>query len=233
MNPDFIDINCGCCVKKHVSKGECAALLKDLPKMEKVIKAVVKSKKLPVTVKTRLGWDAKSIVIEEAAKMVEQSGARALAVHCRTRSQAYKDHADWTWLEKIRKVISIPLIGNGDVKTPHDVKMLFDMGCDGVMIGRGAVNNPWIFKEAKHYLRSGSQLPPPTLEDRIALCVEHLNMSAELKGEKETAFSFRKFYIGYLKGIRGVSKLRMELMNIDSKDKIIERLQYFLKEHTA
>jgi len=150
FNPDFIDINCGCWVKKHVGRGEGAALLKDLPHFEKIVRSTVNATKLPVTVKTRLGWDADSIVILDVAKMVEQAGAKALTVHCRTRSQAHRGQADWHWLERIKKVVSIPVIGNGDVTTSEDVKRMFETGCDGVMIGRGAITNPWIFQQAKH-----------------------------------------------------------------------------------
>jgi tRNA-dihydrouridine synthase B len=163
LGPDFIDINCGCWVKKHVGRTEGAGLLRDLPLFEKIVRATVSGTKLPVTVKTRLGWDQSSIVILDVAKMVETAGAKMLTVHCRTRSQAHRGLADWTWLEKIKKAISIPLIGNGDVTTPQDVKAMFASGCDGVMIGRGAVSNPWIFTQAKHFLKCGELLPEPTL----------------------------------------------------------------------
>ncbi|MBU1996897.1 MAG: tRNA-dihydrouridine synthase family protein, partial [Candidatus Omnitrophica bacterium] len=166
FNPDFIDINCGCWVKKHVARGEGAGLLKNLIKLESIVKATVKATKLPVTVKTRLGWDVNSIVILEVAKMVEQAGAKALTVHCRTRCQGYKGKADWDWLAKIKKEITIPLFGNGDVQTVQDVEEMFDIGCDGVMIGRGAISNPWIFKQAKHYLRTKEHIPEVTLKEK-------------------------------------------------------------------
>ena len=141
LNPDFIDINCGCWVKNHVARNEGAGLLRDLPLFEEIVKATVKATKLPVTVKTRLGWDEQSIVITDVAKMVEAAGAQALTVHCRTRAQAHSGFADWSWLEKIKKIIHIPLIGNGDITTPEDVQAMLETGCDAVMIGRGAIAN--------------------------------------------------------------------------------------------
>lgn len=233
LKPDFIDINCGCWVKNHVARGEGAALLKDLPQFERIVKATVKATRLPVTVKTRLGWDQKSIVILDVAKMVEQAGAQALTVHCRTRSQAHKEDADWSWLEKIRKVISIPLIGNGDIDTPADVQRVFEMGCDGVMIGRGALGNPWIFKQVKHYLCTGKELPPPTLKERVELCMEHLRLSVVQKGFREGIVSFRKYYAGYFKGIPHVAQLRAELMPLNDLNQIKERLHQFLNENEA
>lgn len=227
--PDFIDINCGCWVKNHVGRGEGAALLKDLPHFEKIVSSTVKATKLPVTVKTRLGWDANSIVILDVARMVEQAGAKALTVHCRTRSQAHRGQADWHWLEKIKKVVSIPVIGNGDLTTPEDVKRMFETGCDGVMIGRGAITNPWIFQQAKYYLRTGRQLPQPTLKEKIELCMEHLKLSVQLKGLRNGVIPFRKHYVGYLKGVPNVSKLRADLMQLVDLDKIIERLRQFLE----
>ena len=233
FNPDFIDINCGCWVKKHVGRGEGAALLRDLPHFEKIVASTVRSTKLPVTVKTRLGWDAQSIVILDVARMVEQTGAKALTVHCRTRSQAHRGQADWHWLEKIKKVISIPVIGNGDITTPEDVKLMFETGCDGVMIGRGAVTNPWIFQQAKHYLRTGRHMSEPTLKEKIELCIEHLKLAVQLKGLRNGIVPFRKHYVGYLKGIPNVSRLRSDLMQLVDLDKIIERLNQFLQQNLS
>lgn len=231
FKPDFIDINCGCWVKDVTARGEGAALLKDLPKFEKIVTSVVRGTKLPVTVKTRLGWDENSIVILEAAKMIEQAGAKALALHCRTRSQAHEGDADWGWLEKVKKVISIPVIGNGDVNTAQDVKDMFECGCDGVMIGRGAIFNPWIFKQAKHFLKSGEHLAEPTLKERIDLCAEHLKLSVECRGESHGVTSFRKHYVGYLKGLPNVSKLRADLMQLFNVEDVIKRLYQYLDEN--
>lgn len=231
FKPDFIDINCGCWVKKLVARGEGAGLLRDLKNFEKVVKATVNATKLPVTVKTRLGWDSNSIVILEVAKMVEQAGAQALTVHCRTRCQGYKGNADWSWLSKIKKEISIPLIGNGDVQAVEDVEKMLDIGCDGVMIGRGAISNPWIFKQAKHYLRTKEHLPEVNLKEKIELCVAHLNITVQNKGVNKSVIPFRKFYVGYLKGIKNVSKLRSDIMKITEHNEIIDRLYLFLKEN--
>ena len=233
FKPDFIDINCGCWVKNHVARGEGAALLKDLPHFEKIVKSVVKSTRLPVTVKTRLGWDPQSIVILDVAKMVEQSGGQALTVHCRTRAQAHRGFADWNWLEKIRNVIAIPLIGNGDVTTPEDVKRMFETGCDGVMIGRGAIANPWIFEQSKHYLKTGQLLPERTIQEKIDLCIEHLKLSVAHSGLRDGVMMFRKFYAGYLKGIPNVAKLRSDLMQLTNLQEIVDRLTQFLEQPTC
>ena len=230
-NPDFLDINCGCWVRNFTRRGEGAALLKDLPRLEAIVKSTVKATKLPVTVKTRLGWDRNSIVILDVAQMVEQAGAKALTVHCRTREQAHNGTADWKWLEKIKKVIRIPLIGNGDLKTPLDVKRMFETGCDGVMIGRGAVQNPWIFKQAKHFLSTGSLPPEVSLEEKINLCIEHLKLSVEHKGPWFGIRDFRKHYSGYLRGVHGVAKLRADMMRLTKQEDLIERLQRFGQEH--
>lgn len=226
--PDFIDINCGCWVRKISMRGEGAGLLKDFKKMEKVVKAVVKATHLPVTVKTRLGWDEKNIIIVDVAKMVQDLGAQALTVHCRTKSQAYKGKADWTWLEKIRKVITIPLLGNGDVVTIDDAKRIIDLGCDGVMIGRAAISNPWIFEQVKHYLKTGQRLPEASFQERIALCLKHLDLSIQFKGKKAGVHDFRKHYAGYLTHFPFVAKLRASLIALQDAEEIKKQLNDFL-----
>lgn len=230
FQPDLIDVNCGCWVKNHVARGEGAALLKDLPRFEKIVKSTVNATKLPVTVKTRLGWDEGSIVICDVAKMVEQAGAKALTVHCRTRSQAHEGAADWHWLEKIKKVVSIPIIGNGDVRNPQDAKRMLDTGCDGVMVGRAAIGNPWIFNHTKHFLKCGDLLPPPSLQERIELCVEHLKLCVDYGGIRGGLIPFRKYYAGYFKGIPNIAQLRSDLMQFVEVDKIVERLYQFLDQ---
>lgn len=232
FRPDFIDINCGCWVRNLVTRGEGAALLKDLPRLELIMRAAVKATTLPVTIKTRLGWDAKSIVIVEAAKMAEQAGIQAVAVHCRTRSQAHTGEADWQWLEKIKKAVTIPIIGNGGVSTPQDVRRMLETGCDGVMIGRGALTNPWIFQQAKHYLKTGTQLPEPELKERIDLCVDHLRLAVEHLGLRDGVIPFRKYYIAYLKGLPHVGRLRSDLMHLTDLETIIHRLYQFLEQNT-
>ncbi len=230
LEPDFIDINCGCWVKNHVARNEGAGLLRDLPLFEKIVKATVKATQLPVTVKTRLGWDEQGIVILDAAKMVEAAGAKALTLHCRTRSQAHSGLADWSWLEKIKKVISIPVIGNGDITCPEDVQAMLETGCDGVMIGRGAIANPWIFKQTKHYLESGEHMPDPSIEEKIQICIEHLKLNVRHKGEKYGVQTFRKHYVGYLKGLPNIAPVRSELMQYTTLEQVIERLQRYLNE---
>jgi len=229
FQPDFIDINCGCWVKNHVARNEGAGLLRDLPLFEKIVKSTVKSTKLPVTVKTRLGWDDQSIVIVDVAKMVEDAGAQALTLHCRTRAQAHNGFADWMWLEKIKKAISIPLIGNGDITTPQDVKAMLDTSCDGVMIGRGAIANPWIFKQSKHYLKTGQVLAEPTIKERIQVCLEHLELAVKYSGERHGVITFRKHYAGYLRGLPNVSSVRSDLMQYTQSEPVVERLKKYLE----
>lgn len=230
MKPDFIDINCGCWVKDVAMRGAGSGLLRDLPKFEAIVRSTVKGTSLPVTVKTRLGWDQKSIVILDAARMVEDAGAKALTVHCRTRDQAHDGAADWSWLEKIKNVISIPLIGNGDVRSPDDARRMLDTGCDGVMIGRAAIANPWIFRETRHFLQTGEHLPPPTIDERIAVCLDHLRLSVAFKGEKYGVLEFRKYYAGYLKGLPNISKLRADLMQLHTLEPIRDRIETYRAE---
>jgi len=229
-NPDFIDINCGCWVKKVALREAGAGLLRDLAKFEAIVKSVIGATALPVTVKTRLGWDERSIVIVDVARMVEQAGAQALAIHCRTRDQGHRGNADWSWLEKVKQAVSIPIIGNGDVNTPEDVKRMFETGCDGVMIGRGAIQNPWIFSQAKHYLATGEHLPGPSVSERIHMCVEHLNLCVRERGEQRAVIEFRKHYSGYLRGLRNAAKLRSELMQHTTLDSVLTRLHVFEEE---
>jgi tRNA-dihydrouridine synthase B len=233
LKPDFIDVNCGCWVKNHVARNEGAGLLRDLPLFDQIVKATVKGTKLPVTVKTRLGWDDQSIVILDVAKMVEAAGAKALTLHCRTRSQAHSGFADWSWLEKIKKTISIPVIGNGDITCPEDAQAMLETGCDGVMIGRGAIANPWIFMQTKHYLKTGAHMPEPSIEEKIRVCIEHLKLNVQYKGEKYGVQTFRKHYVGYLKGLPNIAPVRSELMQFTIMEQVIERLQKYLSDAIA
>ena len=234
-NPDFLDINCGCWVKNVVARSAGAALLREPDKMVSMVKAVVDAVKLPVTVKTRLGWDQNSIVIVELAKRLEQeAGIAALAVHCRTRDMGHDGSADWAWVEKVKQAISIPVILNGDVETAQDCKEAFEKtGCDAVMIGRAAITNPFVFRQAKTYLRTGVEEPPPNVYERVDLCLTHLRHSVAYKGEGLAVREFRKFYTGYLKGLYDVSTVRQDLMRYASFAEVEERLwQYhgFLQE---
>jgi tRNA-dihydrouridine synthase B len=233
VEPDFIDINCGCWVKKIAMRGDGAGLLRDLSKFEVVVKSVVSATRLPVTVKTRLGWDKDSIVILDVARMLEQNGVQALAVHCRTRQQGYSGQADWSWLERVKNATAMPLIGNGDVKAAEDAEALFNLGCDGVMIGRGAISNPWIFRQIKHYLATHEHLPEPAPAECIDVCLRHLKAAVAYKGEQRGTTSFRKYYSGYLKGLPWIAKLRAELMDYVEVARIEDRLRRFLEEYEA
>jgi tRNA-dihydrouridine synthase B len=193
--------------------------------MERIISTIVQAVKLPVTVKTRLGWDAASINIIDIAKMVEQTGAVALTIHCRTRSQAHKGEPDFSWIPKLKSVVSIPIIANGSLDTPQKIANVFkETSCDGVMVGRGAIENPWLFKQTKHFLSMGTPLADPTLEERFRILIEHMTLSTECKGERKGVVEFRKHYTGYLKGLYGASKVRQEMMQYVELKPAVERL---------
>jgi tRNA-dihydrouridine synthase B len=230
LGPDLIDINCGCWVKDVAMRGAGAGLLRDLPRMEKIASSVVRNVGLPVTLKTRLGWDADSIRIVDVAMMCEAAGIMALTVHCRTRDQGHKGTVDYSWIEKIKRAVSIPVIVNGDILTPRDVKSVFDTtGCDGVMIGRGAIMNPWIFRQSRHYLETGELLPEASLEERVELLKEHLRLSVAYKGEKAGVIELRKHYSGLLRGLPHVSSIRTELMQFTEPEPILEHLTRFIE----
>ncbi len=211
--PDILDINAGCWVKKVAGRGAGAGLLKDLPYMVQMAKAVVDNTKLPVTLKTRIGWDTDSIQIVELARMLEDVGIQALTVHCRTRQQGHSGDPDWAWIPKIREAVSIPVILNGGVNTPEDVKRAFDeTGCDAVMIARGAIANPWVFREAKAYLATGVIPEPPTFAERIDTALRHLRLAVAVKGERTAVLEMRKHYIAYLKYVPNSRQMRNILM---------------------
>jgi tRNA-dihydrouridine synthase B len=228
---DFIDINFGCWVKNVVKHNAGAALLKEPDKMIELTKAVVDAVKIPVTVKTRLGWDNNSIIIVDLAKRLEDTGIAALAVHCRTRHEAIKGEADWSWIPKIKNNINIPLILNGDVKTPQDAKRAFDeTGCDAVMVGRAAIGYPFIFREMRHYLDNGIESLPPTMDEKIFTCLEHLNLEIEYKGDHRAIHEFRKHYSGYLKGLRSSHQVRQKLVITNDLKEITDILMNFREE---
>jgi len=217
--PDLLDINFGCPVKKVVCKGAGAGVLKDVDLMIRLTKAVVKSTSLPVTVKTRLGWDEKSINIMEVAERLQDVGVQALTIHGRTRAQLYKGFADW---EKIGEVknnprIKIPIFGNGDMDTPEKVlEMKNKYGVDGIMIGRASIGYPWVFNEIKHFIKTGEHLAPPTLEERVKVCRTHLTKSIEWKGEHVGIVEMRRHYGNYFKGLPNFKDTRTKLVTTDS-----------------
>ena len=226
--PDFIDINFGCPVKKVIRQGAGAGILRDIPKMKQITEMVVSIARRPVTVKTRLGWDDSSIHILDTARMLEDCGIAALAVHARTRAQGYKGEARWEWLKKLKLEagLRIPLIGNGDVTTPEAARDMFEQtGVDAVMIGRGAMGNPWIFREVRHFLDTGEHLPPPSWQERLEVIKEHLNMKCDWLGEKTGVLEMRKMYGGYLKGFQGATRLRFLLMQETSREGVLRVLE--------
>jgi nifR3 family TIM-barrel protein len=209
-----------------VCKDGGAGILRDLPKMERLTAAVLAEAARPVTVKTRLGWSDESIRILEVARMLEDVGVAALAVHARTRSQMYRGDARWAWFPRIREALrSIPLIGNGDATTPERVKAMFDeTGVDAVMIGRGAIGNPWIFRDAHALLATGELPPPPPWEERVSVVAEHLTLKCAWLGERKGVLEMRRMYGGYFKGHRHASALRARLMALEEKDPVLELL---------
>lgn len=230
LEPDLIDINCGCWVKDVAMRGAGAGLLRDLPRMERIVSDVVKVTRLPVTVKTRLGWDEASIQIVDVAKMLEGVGVQGLTVHCRTRAQGHKGAPDLSWIPRVKEAVSIPIFVNGGMTTPAEIASAFETtGCDGVMVARGAIDNPWIFTQAKHYRLSQNLLLDTVLSDRIDVMFEHLKLSVEFKGERKGVIEFRKHYAGYLRGLPNASKLRQELMQFTEMLPVMERVTQFVQ----
>lgn len=217
-NPDIIDINFGCPVKKVVCKNAGAGILRDIPLMVKLTAEMVKRTNLPVTVKTRLGWDSNSIKIVEVAERLQDVGIEAISIHGRTRVQMYKGEADWAPIAEVRNNprMHIPVFGNGDVDTPEAaVKMRDEYGLDGAMIGRASIGNPWFFKEVKHYFKTGQHLDPPTMEERVEAARRHLQMAIDWKGEKLGVFETRRHYTNYFKGIPHFKEYRMKMVTSD------------------
>jgi tRNA-dihydrouridine synthase B len=223
VNPDLVDINFGCPVKKVVTKGAGAAVLKDVDNMVKLTEAVVKSTSLPVTVKTRLGWDEHTKNIEEVAERLQDSGIQALAIHGRTRAQLYKGDADWTLIARVKENprIHIPIFGNGDIDSPEKaLEYKNRYGVDGVMIGRAAIGYPWIFNEIKHFIQTGEHLRPPTIEQRVNVIRHHLHRSVEWKGLVPGINEMRRHYTNYLKGLPNVKEYRLKLVTLRSVEEI-------------
>lgn len=227
VNPDLVDINFGCPVKKVVCKGAGAAILKDLNKMVTVAASVVKSTKLPVTVKTRLGWDEQSKNVEEVAERLQDIGVQALTIHGRTRAQLYKGEADWTLIGKIKENprITIPIFGNGDIDNPSKaLEYKNRYGVDGIMIGRAAIGYPWIFNEIKYFLETGKNLAPPSVLQRIEVCKTHFEKSVQWKGERPGIFEMRRHYAPYFKGLDNFKPFRTQLVLSESVEEILDIL---------
>ncbi len=223
VNPDLVDINFGCPVKKVALKGAGAGVLKDIDLMIRLTESVVKSTKLPVTVKTRLGWDDNTKNIEEVAERLQDIGIKALSIHGRTRTQMYKGEADWTLIGKVKNNprITMPIFGNGDIDSPEKaVEYKNRYGVDGIMIGRAAIGYPWIFNEIKHFVKTGERLSPPTLESRIAVCKKHLAKSLEWKGNVVGIYEMRRHYTNYLKGMPNIKDYRLKLVTLNNKEAI-------------
>lgn len=222
-NPDLVDINFGCPVKKVVCKGAGAAVLKDIEAMVRLTRAVVKSTRLPVTVKTRLGWDDQSKNIEEVAERLQDEGIRALTIHGRTRAQLYKGEADWQLIARVKNNprIQIPIFGNGDVDSPEKaLEYKNRYGVDGIMIGRAAIGYPWIFNEIKHFLKTGLHLEPPPIEERVEAIRQHLYRSLEWKGNTLGILEMRRHYSNYLRGFPYIKEFRNQLVQKNSLEEI-------------
>ncbi|MFZ5633940.1 MAG: tRNA dihydrouridine synthase DusB [Bacillota bacterium] len=224
--PALIDLNMGCPTPKIVRNGEGAALMKNPQLAYEVARAVVSAVKIPVTVKMRKGWDEDQVNAVELAVLMEKAGVSAVTVHGRTRSQFYGGRADWNIIRQVKKAVGVPVIGNGDIGTPEDARRMMDeTGCDGVMIGRAAMGNPWIFTQIIHYLKTGEKLPPPTPEQRISTALRHLDLLVRLKGEYTGVREMRKHAAWYLKGMPGAARLRQELNNAQSREEMTEYIQ--------
>ena len=232
-NPDIIDINFGCPVKKVVSKGAGAGILKDICLMEKLTAEMVKRTNLPVTVKTRLGWDHDSIKIVEVAERLQDVGIKAIAIHGRTRAQMYKGNADWKPIAAVKNNprMHIPVFGNGDVNCPEKaVEMRDEYGLDGAMIGRASIGNPWFFKQVKHYFNTGEYLKPITLQERVEAARRHLQMSIDWKGEKLGVFETRRHYTNYFKGIPNFKEYRMKMVTSDHSEDVFAAFDEVLEK---
>ena len=227
-NPDIIDINYGCPVKKVACKGAGAGILQDIPKMVKMTKEIVKSTSLPVTVKTRLGWDENSKYIVEVAERLQDVGIKAISIHGRTRKQMYKGEADWTLIGEVKNNprMHIPVFGNGDINSGEKaLEMKKKYGIDGVMIGRAAIGYPWIFNEIKNYLKNKEAVSKPTIEDRVRVCKRHLKHSIAWKGERLGIFETRRHYTNYFRGIPHFKDHRIKLVSSENPSEIIEILE--------
>ena len=236
LKPDLIDLNFGCPVKKVVKKNGGAALLKDLPLLKKMVSTVTRSAEVPVTVKTRSGWDQNNLVAIQVAKIAENCGASAITVHPRTQKDGFSKKADWNIIACVKEEVNIPVIGSGDVLSPQDAKKMLDhTGCDAVMIGRGSLGNPWIFSRTNHFLKYGELLPEPSLDEKIKICLKHAELSVKEKGEYVDIGTLRKHLVWYTKGMPRSKKLRQKLFVLETLDELKSAFYKYLlqikKEH--
>lgn len=232
--PDFIDINFGCPVKKIAIRGAGAGMLRDIPKMIEMTRQIVNSVNLPVTAKTRLGWDFDSIVIEEVAEKLQDVGIAALTIHARTRSQLYTGQSDWDYIAKVKnnQRIKIPIIGNGDIDSPQKAKFAFNnYGVDAIMIGRGTIGRPYIFREIKHYLETDQLMPEISIEQKVDLAIEHLKKSLEWKGFPKGILEMRQQFIRYFKGLPEFKNIKLKLVTSTDVDEILEILENIKKQY--
>lgn len=234
--PDILDINYGCPVKKVACKGAGAGILQDIPKMVSMTSEIVKSTNLPVTVKTRLGWDDETKYILEVAERLQDVGIEAISIHGRTRKQMYKGEADWTLIAEVKNNprMRIPVFGNGDIDTPEKaLEYRNRYGVDGIMIGRASIGYPWIFNEIKHFFKTGEHLAPPTIEDRVDACIRHLEMSIEWKGEVLGIAEMKRHYTNYFKGISHFKDHRMKLVTSFQLEEIRSELNWIRTNASA